>query len=180
MGAVIRKTEHINQFAVRLTACRETVYLTRDLVRSSLNAWGLDAYSGDACQIMSELASNAARFCLSEKMRAWISRLDVGIEVCVWDDHPGRPVLQAPEQSSQHGRGLILVQAFATGGCGWAEHADGKVVWARIAIDERFMRSAALAAGRAIVGDLPHTAPGRRSTPSPCTPHHDGDPDETA
>lgn len=156
MDAVTHKTEHTNQFAVRLTACRETVYLARDLVRSSLSAWGLDAYRSDGCQIMSELAANAARYCLSEKMRAWISRLDVGIEICVWDDHPGRPVLQTPGQFSQHGRGLILVQAFATGGCGWAELAAGKIVWARIAIDERFMRAAALAAGCPIVGDLPH------------------------
>ncbi|WUI00168.1 ATP-binding protein [Spirillospora sp. NBC_00431] len=129
--------------------------MARDLVRSGLDAWGLDAYRTDACQIMSELAANAARHCVGEEMRAWISRVDVGVEICVWDDHPGRPVLQTPGPFSQHGRGLILVQAFATGGCGWAELAAGKIVWARIAIDERLMRAAAVAAGRPIVGDLP-------------------------
>ncbi|MFI0405410.1 ATP-binding protein [Actinomadura sp. 3N508] len=156
MDAVTHKTDQTHQFAVSITACRETVYLTRELVQSSLNAWGLSAYSSDACQIMSELASNAARFCLSEKMRAWISRIDVGIELCVWDDHPGRPVLQSPGQFSQHGRGLILVQAFATGGCGWAELGAGKTVWARIAVSEQIMRSAAQAAGCPILGALPH------------------------
>lgn len=156
MDVVTNKTEHINQFAVRVGACPEAVYLTRGLVQSSLKAWGLDAYRSDACQIMSELAANAARLCLSEKIRAWISRLDVGIEICVWDDHPGRPVLRSPGQFSQHGRGLILVQAFATGGCGWAELAAGKIVWARIAIDERFMRAAASSAGCPIVGTLRH------------------------
>ncbi|MFI0370426.1 ATP-binding protein [Actinomadura sp. 1N219] len=141
--------------------------MTRDLVQSSLITWGLNAYSSDACQIMSELASNAARFCLSAKMRAWISRIDVGIELCVWDDHPGRPVLQSPGQFSQHGRGLILVQAFATGGCGWAELAAGKIVWARIAIDERSMRAAASSAGCPIVGDLPRVdRPHRLATSS--------------
>ncbi|TYK47119.1 ATP-binding protein [Actinomadura decatromicini] len=167
MDAATRKTDQTNQFAVRVTACRETVYLTRDLVRSSLNVWGLNAYRSDACQIMSELASNAARYCVSEKMCAWVSRLDVGIEMCVWDDHPGRPLLQTPGYFGAHGRGLIIVQAFATGGCGWAELAAGKVVWARIAIDERFIRAAALSAGCPIVGALPHMDRTHRMTVSP-------------
>ncbi|GAA4233887.1 hypothetical protein GCM10022254_37440 [Actinomadura meridiana] len=166
MNVTKGKVEQTNQFAVIVTACRETVYLTRDLVRSGLSAWGLDAYGSDACQIMSELASNAARYCVSEKMRAWVSRLDVGVEMCVWDDHPGRPVLQTPGQFSQHGRGLILVQAFASGGCGWTELATGKLVWARIAIEERVMRAAALGAGRPIVGRLPHVDRGQRIAPS--------------
>ncbi|TDB81304.1 ATP-binding protein [Actinomadura sp. KC216] len=168
MDAVTHKTDQTHQFAVRVAACRETVYLTRDLVQSSLITWGLTSYRSDACQIMSELASNAARFCLSEKMHAWVSRLDVGIELCVWDDHPGRPVLQSPGQFSQHGRGLILVQAFATGGCGWAELRGGKIVWARIAIDERTIRAAALAVGCPIPGALPHVdrAPQRITMPS--------------
>lgn len=138
------------------TAAEETIYLTRNLVRSALDMWGLEAYASDACQIMSELASNAARLTESRAFRAWVSRIDVGIELCVWDDHPGRPVIQQPHPFDVSGRGLILVQAFASGGCGWFDQGAGKTVWARIAIDYGYMYAAARRAGCPIVGPLRH------------------------
>lgn len=137
-------------------ACPDSVYLTRALVRESLDGWGLSAYASDACQIMGELAGNAATLCEGDMVRAWVSRIDAGIELCVWDGHPGRPVLQSPWDGAECGRGLILVQAFASGGWGWCSLAEGKIVWARIAVDYAFMLSAARAVGRPVVGPLPH------------------------
>ncbi|NKZ02944.1 ATP-binding protein [Actinomadura latina] len=134
----------------------ETVYLTRELARSALASWGLGAFEGDACQIMTELASNAARLCKGRNIRVWVSRIDQGVELCVWDDHPGRPVIQQPHPFDTSGRGLVLVQAFASGGCGWFEVGAGKAVWARIAIDRGHMINAAREAGLPIVGRLRH------------------------
>lgn len=145
-----------NQYSEQFTACPETVYLTRSLVRTALSAWGLDEYESDACQIMSELASNAAQLCEGKTIRAWVSRIDSGIELCVWDEHPGQPEVQTPTRFQECGRGLIIVQAFASGGCGWCRLGAGKTVWARIAIDMRQMRDAARRAGAPIVGRLPH------------------------
>ncbi|MFG2244749.1 ATP-binding protein [Spirillospora sp. NPDC048823] len=145
-----------NIFSETFRAYPETVYLARELVKSALASWGLGAFEGDAVQIMSEIASNAARLCEGRHIRVWISRIDQGVEMCVWDDHPGRPVIQQPHQFCTSGRGLILVQAFASGGCGWFELYEGKVVWARIAIDHGYMLGAARRAGCPIVGPLRH------------------------
>ncbi|MEO3822684.1 ATP-binding protein [Actinomadura sp. B10D3] len=145
-------------FSENFRAYLETVYLARELVKSALASWGLGAFEGDAVQIVSELASNAARLCEGRIIRVWVSRIDQGVEMCVWDDHPGRPVIQQPHQSSTSGRGLILVQAFASGGCGWFELGEGKVVWSRIAIDYGYMLGAARRAGTPIVSPLRHVA----------------------
>ncbi|MFB4306641.1 ATP-binding protein [Actinomadura sp. GTD37] len=145
-----------NIFSETFRAYPETVYLARELVKSALGSWGLGAFEGDAVQIMSELASNAARLCEGRKIRVWIGRIDQGVEMCVWDDHPGRPVIQQPHPFGTSGRGLILVQAFASGGCGWFELAEGKAVWARIAIDHGYLLGAARKAGRPILKPLPH------------------------
>ena len=134
----------------------ETVYLARELVKSALASWGLGAFEGDAVQIMSELASNAARLCEGRNIRVWTSRIDQGVEMCVWDDHPGRPVIQRPTLTGTSGRGLLLVQAYASGGCGWFELAAGKAVWARLAIDHAYMLDAARRAGSPITKPLRH------------------------
>jgi hypothetical protein len=143
-------------FSETFRAYPETVYLTRELVRGALASWGLGAFEGDACQIMTELASNAARLCEGRNIRAWVGRADHGVEMCVWDDHPGRPVIRQPCPFDTSGRGLILVQTFASGGCGWFGLGAGKVVWARIAIDYGYMLDAARRAGRPIVEPLRH------------------------
>ncbi|WP_348637820.1 ATP-binding protein [Actinomadura madurae] len=145
-----------NIFSANFRAYPESVYLARELVKSALASWGLGAFEGDAVLIMSELASNAARLCEGRIIRVWISRIDQGVELCVWDDHPGRPVMQQPHQLCTSGRGLILVQAFATGGCGWFELGEGKAVWSRIAIDYGYMLGAARGAGSPIVSPLRH------------------------
>ncbi len=109
---------------------------------------------------MSELASNAARLCEGRNIRVWISRIDQGVEMCVWDDH-GAAMIQQPDRFGTSGRGLILVQAFASGGCGWFKLGEGKAVWARIAIDYGYMLGAARRTGCPIVEPLPHvTRPG--------------------
>lgn len=95
-----------NIFAATLQAYPESVHLARELVRSALASWGLGAFEGDAVQIMSELASNAARLCEGRTIRAWVSRIDQGVEMCVWDDHPGRPAIQQPHPFDTSGRGL--------------------------------------------------------------------------
>ena len=152
----IMDTNPQNIFSETFRAYPETVYLARELVRSALASWGLGAFEGDACQIMTELASNAARLCEGRSIRAWAARIDQGVEMCVWDDHPGRPVIRQPHPFDTSGRGLVLVQAFASGGCGWFELGAGKAVWARIAIDHAYLLGAAHRAGCPITEPLPH------------------------
>lgn len=152
----IMDTNPQNIFSETFRAYPETVYLARELVKSALASWGLGAFEGDACQIVTELASNAARLREGRNICVWISRIDQGVEMCVWDDHPGRPLIQQPHLFATSGRGLVLVQAFASGGCGWFELGAGKAVWARIAIDHGYMLDAARRAGRPIVVPLRH------------------------
>ena len=136
-----------------ITACPETVYLARELVKSALASWGLSAYEGDAVQIMSELASNAARHSAGRRYDVWVCRHAHGMDVCVWDDGPGVPVIQQPHPFGASGRGLILVQAFAAR-TGWYQQGAGKTVWARVAVDARTIYESARRVGCPIGGAL--------------------------
>ncbi|SNT36858.1 hypothetical protein SAMN05443665_1025104 [Actinomadura meyerae] len=164
--ALMDKSAHL-RVQTLTKAGPESVYLSRALVREALEGWGLAAYASDACQIMGELAANAATLCKGTTIRAWVSRIDAGIELCVWDGHPGRPALQTPVDGAECGRGLIIVQAFASGGWGWCSLGEGKFVWARIAVDYAFMLSAARMVGCPVVGGLPHVDRPTRPTATP-------------
>jgi hypothetical protein len=73
-------------------------------------------------------------------IRLWLASDQVQVVICTWDASPQPPVPVDAADDSEHGRGLLLVEAvskqwdwFPAGpGSLWTEGHDGKVVWATV------------------------------------------------
>ncbi|WP_170026386.1 ATP-binding protein [Actinomadura oligospora] len=120
----------------RLVVCRFEADLSaagkaRRRVGEVLRGWGHGELEDDAALCVSELVTNALN-CGATDIRVLVEwHTDVMVEVAVWDDGPGCPELQDPDESCETGRGLGIVQALSVS---WGKHGSpdgGKTVWAR-------------------------------------------------
>ena len=114
----------------------------RRLADQALTEWGLEGLADTALLLMSELVTNAVQACAPDAPAPGRSRPQGGIAVSlsltgasllieVWDAHPGLAGSQHPDAAAEAGRGLLLVEALASG---WGQRAadGGKVVWCEL------------------------------------------------
>lgn len=135
--------------SIRLAAVPTAPSCARLFVRNALTRWRLLLVVENAELVVSELVTNAV--CATGTVDApltypalvGISILTVRLSVIepylrieVWDSSPELPRRQSNDLESEHGRGLLLVEAVARR-CGALPAADrsGKVVWADLALD---------------------------------------------
>jgi anti-sigma regulatory factor (Ser/Thr protein kinase) len=86
----------------------------------------------DALVIASELVTNAVNAkCVTGRLH-WRLSPD-RLQVSVYDDGPGWPVLRDPGPLDPHGRGLHIVQALAAD-AGVRQVRGGKEAWAMLAL----------------------------------------------
>lgn len=102
----------------------------RDFVRTTLLRWGLSEHVDDATLIAAELFNNAVRHAPS-KDRGYVLALDRSggmPRIEMWDHSDKRPVKVNPDNGSENGRGLQIIDALATE---WGSRlaASGKCVW---------------------------------------------------
>jgi len=128
-----------NRIFVGFHAYKENVYLARSIVDQAADRWNLPRHVvDDAKSIIGELAVNAVQAAPGHSIGAWIVRDEAHgwVEISVWDPNPEVPKRQAIDLMSERGRGLLIVEAFATAGCGVRPGAGsgtgGKYVWARL------------------------------------------------
>ena len=100
-----------------------------------LTRWSLSDLADDLQTVVTELVTNSLR-AGARTINALIEWRWAGgvVEVQVWDDAPGVPLLRQPDFVAETGRGLFIVDALSAA---WGHHpgADGgKVVWARFAV----------------------------------------------
>lgn len=123
-----QKVEAELQLPRELTSVR----LARRFVAEHLEEWGIEELLDDALLVTSELAANAITHAESAcKIR--ISRTPSSVRIDVIDAGSGTPEPQPPSSTSEHGRGLHLVDAITSA---WGLDdipGDGKVVWAELA-----------------------------------------------
>jgi len=123
-----QKVEAELQLPRELTSVR----LARRFVAEHLEEWGIEELLDDALLVTSELAANAITHAESAcKIR--ISRTVSSVRIDVIDAGSGTPEPQPPSSTSEHGRGLHLVDAITSA---WGLDdipGDGKVVWAELA-----------------------------------------------
>jgi anti-sigma regulatory factor (Ser/Thr protein kinase) len=98
----------------------------------NLSRWGLTDLREDASLVTSELVTNAAK--LGEVFRLLLTREDDAVLIEVFDSSEDDPVLADTfaDALSEHGRGLMLVDALASE-WGVSNQNPGKSVWARVA-----------------------------------------------
>lgn len=106
----------------------------RDWSAKVLARWDMPL-ADDVQTVVSELVTNALRSGARAIHALLTARWGAGVEVRIWDDGPGVPLMREPDFIAETGRGLFIVDALSAA---WGHHpgADGgKVVWARLAPD---------------------------------------------
>jgi anti-sigma regulatory factor (Ser/Thr protein kinase) len=140
-----------------LAATPTAVSCSRQLVRLTLNRWGLAALVEDAELVISELVTNSVQATgLTDAEPTWAGVGDLatiqvrvllyqtGVVIEVWDRDPTVPVPHDPTSDEEGGRGLTIVTAL----CKQWHHSPstrgGKVVWAELAILPQMLTPAGL------------------------------------
>ncbi|MEV5956800.1 ATP-binding protein [Streptomyces sp. NPDC051987] len=127
-------------FFQQLSATRRGARLARRLATHQLDVWGIpfgSAASDDAALVVAELASNAvlhARvpgrdFALRLEHRTDALRIEVAD---ARGDRPVAPPSLITDTTTDHGRGLVIVDALASRWGVTDRPGPGKVVWAEI------------------------------------------------
>jgi nucleoside-diphosphate kinase len=128
---------------LELAALPTAVGLTRLFFGAYLRKWCLESVTETVEQVASEIITNAVQATglgAQPAHDAAISRIIArlrwqgsSVVIEAWDREPRPPVLSAPRDLDEGGRGLILVTALTTA---WGYHrsGSGKVVWAEVAI----------------------------------------------
>lgn len=111
--------------------------LARAELRKALAGWGLSELEEDALLVASELVTNAVRHAVAPRDREIETRyvrLASGVRVEVHDASPARPVVGAPHQDDDGGRGLHLVATLADRWAVGERVGPGKRVWAELSV----------------------------------------------
>ncbi|MFJ6884044.1 ATP-binding protein [Streptomyces californicus] len=111
------------------------VSLARRMVVDKVRAWGvpLDDETADAIRLVaSELISNAVVHGEGSVTVTLYHRAG-RLVIDVLDDNPSGPQARCAQTDAENGRGLALVEHFASR-CAWEPADKGKRVWAEIAL----------------------------------------------
>jgi len=112
--------------------------LARTHVSHALRMWGLRHFEDDATLFASELVTNAVQAATDPAGRPLyisgrLSLIQVSLftnrrhlVICVYDQAPGTPHQQPPDDTAEAGRGLDMIASL--GGWDWHQAQGGKVV----------------------------------------------------
>ncbi|MET9499334.1 ATP-binding protein [Streptomyces sp. NPDC006552] len=114
--------------AMDFTVGTHSAQHVRRIVRIYLRQWGMAELTDAAELALTELLANVVRHVPDRHCSLLILRQKGGLRVEVGDPDPRRPVVQAPAQWEEGGRGLLLVQAV-TDRWGVLPNPPGKTVW---------------------------------------------------
>lgn len=116
-------------------ATPHSVRRARHALLTLLDAWELGGIGDSAALVLSELMTNAVRHghVSGRGIGTRFVRHANGLRIEVHDCADAKPELQSPEDTSEHGRGLALVEVVTGGRWGvTARQGPGKVVWAEL------------------------------------------------
>jgi len=102
--------------------------------RQLLWEWGLATLSQNAELLVSEIVTNAVQITQADArnapVRLWLLADWARLLMLVWDASPLPPVRVSPDDDTENGRGLLLVDTLSTRWDHFGHHSGGKVVWA--------------------------------------------------
>jgi anti-sigma regulatory factor (Ser/Thr protein kinase) len=113
--------------------------------RTVLCEWGMPSIARTAELIVSELVTNALPAAVEaaggsepRPVRLRLTREPESVLVEVWDASPDAPAVRPlgppADDPGEHGRGLVLVQAFSASWGYYTAAGGGKTVWSRITV----------------------------------------------
>jgi len=145
--AAVRRppAERLCAAQLELSAVSTAPRRARAAIRATLAAWDLDALTGDAEAITSELVTDAVAAsrqaapagCAPGPVWLTITATTTELHVNVWDPNPNPPADYLPGPWDEDGRGLLIVKALSHF-WGWyhPKGRDGKLVWAALITGE--------------------------------------------
>jgi anti-sigma regulatory factor (Ser/Thr protein kinase) len=124
---------------VQLAALPSAASWARRVLSDMLGEWRLEKMADPALLLLSELVTNAVQASgkgvgVGRQVITLTLRLtDTSLRMEVWDANPALPAPRKADLLSDHGRGLLLVDAL---GDAWGHRAadGGKMVWCEVAI----------------------------------------------
>jgi anti-sigma regulatory factor (Ser/Thr protein kinase) len=108
-----------------------SVRMARFYVRAALTCHDLGDYADDAETVTSELATNAITHAHAAQFGIHVVHLAdlAAVALIVTDPSPDPPVKRRLARDTEHGRGLLVVDALSFH-LGWRPNASGKSVYA--------------------------------------------------
>ncbi len=128
VGTTQAHDEAVVELPQEVVAVREA----RAVVRGLLEQWGHDELIEDASLVVTELVANAVEHAQSTCHLA-VTRSSAGVRLEVQDAGDGTPEPQAPSETSEGGRGLLIIAALSTA-WGIEEAPNGKTVWVELSL----------------------------------------------
>jgi anti-anti-sigma regulatory factor len=119
------------RLGIRLAGTLDAPTAARDLVVRACQVWGMQRLASDAELLITELTSNAVRHGKGD-LEIMVALRERFLHLSVRDESPELPHMILPDpETGEGGRGLVLVDALATG---WGSMGtpSGKVVWATL------------------------------------------------
>lgn len=125
-------TTSLIAFTLPGTPC--SVRMARFYIRAALTYHDLGGYAEDAEMVASELITNAIEHAGAPKFGLEVMQLagSAAVAVIVTDPSPQPPVKRDPDEDTEHGRGLNIVDALSAS-WGWRPEDPGKAVYAILA-----------------------------------------------
>jgi anti-sigma regulatory factor (Ser/Thr protein kinase) len=127
----VATAESTSLVAFTLPGTPYSVQMARFYVRAALGYHHLGEYARDVETVTSELVSNAVTHADAQAFDLELLHLEEAraVVVVVTDPCPLPPVKRDPDGDTEHGRGLLLVEALSAH-WGWIPHDPGKAVFA--------------------------------------------------
>ncbi|MFE1308018.1 ATP-binding protein [Streptomyces sp. NPDC058755] len=112
----------------------ESARRARQLVTDALNRWGIDELVDSGALIVSELFTNSVDHTRDRVARVVVRRVAKDrIRIGVADRSREAPEMTNPDEHSENGRGLAVIDALADR-WGYDLHGWGKVTWAELRV----------------------------------------------
>jgi anti-sigma regulatory factor (Ser/Thr protein kinase) len=131
MGTPTMRTEY-RRF---MPAIPEAARAGRDLVCHAFRDWAMTDRIDDGMTVISEMTANAIKVAAGQTIEIRVLLTEDRRPLLeVWDPSPLEPEFVEPDELSENGRGLLIIDVLSGGRCGHrkAAHGLGKVVWARL------------------------------------------------
>ncbi|MGW6270750.1 ATP-binding protein [Streptomyces sp. NPDC055060] len=127
----------VSSYSAQLPCQPEAVSRARTFVSESLDTWNLAEELADIGElIVSELMANVVSHTKTDLTTVSLRRGKRRVRIEVADSSCTTPQVGFADGNSDHGRGLVLIDALSSH-WGYVKYPWGKIVWAEMSVSEQ-------------------------------------------